>query len=48
MNDVVGYRKRRGVEAFMLAFSIALGIGGLVAFPDSPLAVWALERIAAQ
>ncbi len=28
MNDVVGYRKRRGVEAFMLAFSIALGIGG--------------------
>lgn len=28
MSDVVGYRKRRGVEAFMLAFAIALGMGG--------------------
>ncbi|MGC3995328.1 MAG: FtsW/RodA/SpoVE family cell cycle protein [Propionicimonas sp.] len=28
MSDVVGYRKRRGVEAFMLAFAIALGLGG--------------------
>ncbi len=28
MSDVVGYRKRRGVEAFMLAFAIILGMGG--------------------
>ncbi len=28
MSDVVGYRKRRGVEAFMLAFAIALAMGG--------------------
>ena len=28
MSDVVGYRKRRGVEAFMLAFAITLGMGG--------------------
>ena len=28
MSDVVGYRKRRGVEAFMLAFAIVLGMGG--------------------
>ncbi|MCX7306136.1 MAG: prepilin peptidase [Hyphomicrobiales bacterium] len=29
-------------------YGIALGIGGLIAFPGSPLAVWALQRIAAQ
>ena len=28
MSDVVGYRKRRGVEAFMLAFAIILSMGG--------------------
>lgn len=28
MSDVVGYRRRRGVEAFMLAFAILLAIGG--------------------
>ena len=28
MSDVVSYRKRRGVEAFMLVFAIALGISG--------------------
>jgi cell division protein FtsW (lipid II flippase) len=28
MGDVIGYRKRRGVEAFMLAFAIVLGMGG--------------------
>ena len=27
MSDVVGYRKRRGVEAFMLAFAITLAMG---------------------
>ena len=30
MSDVVGYRKRRGVEAFMLAFAITLAMGGYV------------------
>jgi len=30
MSEVVGYRRRRGVEAFMLAFAIALGLGGYV------------------
>lgn len=28
MDPVVGYRKRRGVEAFMLAFAVALAMGG--------------------
>jgi cell division protein FtsW (lipid II flippase) len=28
MSDVVGYRKRRSVEAFMLAFAIVLAMGG--------------------
>ncbi|TIW66711.1 MAG: peptidase, partial [Mesorhizobium sp.] len=28
-------------------YGIALGIGGLIVFPDSPLMVWALERLAA-
>ncbi|HSK34740.1 MAG TPA: FtsW/RodA/SpoVE family cell cycle protein, partial [Propionicimonas sp.] len=28
MSEVVGYRRRRGVEAFMLGFAIALGLGG--------------------
>ena len=28
MSDVIGYRKRRGVEAFMLVFAIALGVSG--------------------
>ncbi len=28
MSDVLGYRKRRGVEAFMLIFAIGLGLGG--------------------
>jgi cell division protein FtsW (lipid II flippase) len=30
MSEVVGYRRRRGVEAFMLLFAIALGLGGYV------------------
>ncbi|MGB3386783.1 MAG: prepilin peptidase [Pseudaminobacter sp.] len=29
-------------------YGIALGAGGLLAFPESPLMVWALERLAAQ
>ena len=28
-------------------YGIALGIGGLITFPDSPLVVWALERLTA-
>ena len=27
-------------------YGIALGLGGLAAYPDSPLMVWALERLA--
>jgi prepilin peptidase CpaA len=29
-------------------YGIALGIGGLITYPASPLMVWALERLAAQ
>jgi prepilin peptidase CpaA len=29
-------------------YGIALGVGGLITYPDSPLMVWALERLAAQ
>ncbi len=29
-------------------YGIALGLGGLVTFPGSPLALWALQRIAGQ
>lgn len=29
-------------------YGIALGIGGLIVYPQSPLMVWALERLAAQ
>lgn len=28
-------------------YGIALGIGGLIAYPDSPMMVWALERLTA-
>jgi prepilin peptidase CpaA len=28
-------------------YGIALGLGGLISYPDSPLMVWALERLAA-
>jgi len=31
-----------------IPYGIALGMGGLIAFPGSPLAVWALERLATQ
>jgi prepilin peptidase CpaA len=27
-------------------YGIALGLGGLIAYPSSPLMVWALERLA--
>jgi prepilin peptidase CpaA len=27
-------------------YAVALGIGGLIAFPESPLVVWAIERLA--
>jgi prepilin peptidase CpaA len=29
-----------------IPYGIALGIGGLIAYPESPLMVWALERLA--
>ena len=29
-----------------IPYGIALGLGGLLAFPDSPLVLWALERLA--
>ena len=28
MSDIVAYRKRRGVEAFMMAFALAISLGG--------------------
>jgi prepilin peptidase CpaA len=31
-----------------IPYGIALGIGGLVTYPGSPLMVWALERLATQ
>lgn len=31
-----------------IPYGIALGIGGLVTYPGSPLMVWALDRLAAQ
>ena len=30
-----------------IPYGIALGIGGLLTYPESPLMVWALERLAA-
>jgi prepilin peptidase CpaA len=32
-------------DAVGIPYGIALGLGGLVAYPDSPLVVWALERL---
>ena len=34
-------------EATGVPYGIALGIGGLLTYPDSPLMVWALARLAA-
>lgn len=34
-------------EKVGVPYGIALGLGGLLAFPDSPLALWALERLSA-
>jgi prepilin peptidase CpaA len=28
-------------------YGVALGVGGLVTFPDSPLVIWAIERLSA-
>ena len=33
-------------ESVGIPYGIALGVGGLVTFPDSPLMVWALDRLA--
>jgi prepilin peptidase CpaA len=35
-------------DANGVPYGIALGIGGLAVFPQSPLMVWALERLVAQ
>ncbi|MBT1158363.1 prepilin peptidase [Aminobacter anthyllidis] len=35
-------------DADGVPYGIALGLGGLVTFPASPLVVWAVERLAAQ
>jgi prepilin peptidase CpaA len=32
-------------ERVGIPYGIALGVGGLITFPDSPLMVWALERL---
>ncbi|SFN80648.1 prepilin peptidase CpaA [Mesorhizobium sp. NFR06] len=34
-------------ESVGVPYGVALGLGGLITFPDSPLVVWALERLAA-
>ena len=34
-------------EATGVPYGIALGLGGLLTYPDSPLMVWALSRLAA-
>ena len=34
-------------ETVGVPYGIALGLGGLITFPDSPLMAWALERLAA-
>ncbi|PLP59541.1 peptidase [Mesorhizobium loti] len=34
-------------EKVGVPYGIALGVGGLVAFPETPLALWALERLSA-
>jgi prepilin peptidase CpaA len=34
-------------DAGGIPYGIALGIGGLIAYPDSPLVVWAFERLSA-
>jgi prepilin peptidase CpaA len=34
-------------EANGVPYGIALGLGGLLTYPDSPLMVWALARLAA-
>ncbi|TPN89521.1 peptidase [Mesorhizobium sp. CU2] len=34
-------------EKVGVPYGIALGLGGLITFPDSPLMIWALERLAA-
>ena len=28
-------------------YGVALGVGGLVSFPDTPLVIWAIERLSA-
>lgn len=33
-------------ESVGVPYGIALGVGGLIAFPDSPLMIWALGRLA--
>lgn len=34
-------------EKVGVPYGIALGLGGLIAFPESPLVMWALERLSA-
>lgn len=34
-------------ESVGVPYGIALGLGGLITFPDSPLMLWALERLTA-
>lgn len=41
------FLKNFGKDAKGVPYGIALGAAGLVAFGDSPLAVWALQRLAA-
>ncbi len=30
-----------------IPYGLALGLGGLITYPDSPLVLWAIERLSA-
>ncbi|AMS44402.1 prepilin peptidase [Aminobacter sp. NyZ550] len=42
------FLKNFSEDAGGVPYGIALGLGGLVTYPASPLAVWAVERLASQ
>lgn len=42
------FLKNFSEDARGVPYGIALGLGGLVTYPASPLAVWAVERLASQ
>lgn len=51
LSHIVGqnmFLKNFSEDAKGVPYGIALGLGGLVTYPASPLVVWAVERLAAQ